>query len=233
MKFITALIFAFLALTSATIVTKDEELFIPTSVATILSPNKMTRLRQKIRAVGGCNINICFAIDGSGSISKQEFQNEINFVLDTVSVLVDNPVEFAATQYATSNYEISPLTADDESFILDVNGTKRFGGYSFVVGGVNYCFSQLRRRPDEANHIVLLGDGLSNIGASAVKRADLFRYLGGTLSVVGAGFPDNDILLKIAGGNKDLVYEVSDFLDVLSLEEFIEAIVIDICELGS
>lgn len=191
----------------------------------------MTRLRQKLRAVGGCNANICFAIDGSGSISLKEFRNEVNFVLDTVSVLVDNAIEFAATQYATSNYEIFPLTVDDESFILAINNTQHVGGFSFVAGGVNYCFSQLWRRRGEANHIVLLGDGRSNIGASAIGRADLFRKVGGSLSVVGAGFEDNEVLLKIAGGNEDLVYEVSDFLDILSLERFIEGIVIDICNL--
>lgn len=203
-----------------------------TNTARILSQSRKERLQEKIDAVGGCNANICFAIDGSGSIAAGEFTNEKNFVLDVVSVLTDNPVEFAATQYATSTNPIQALTADDETFISKVSRTRQVKGASFIAGGINYCFSQLFQRQGEVNQIVLLGDGRSNIGASAVQRADLFRSIGGVVSVVGAGFANDKVLLDIAGGNKDLVYEVKDFFDVLKLEIFIEQLVGDICSLS-
>ncbi len=187
-------------------------------------------LKRRIKAAGGCNANVCFAIDGSGSISTAEFNNQKNFVLDLVSVLaVDEAAEVAACQYASAVSPIQPLTVDTAKFNLAVDRANQVSGQSFVVGGVNYCFSQLWRRRGEANKIVLLGDGRSNIGSSAVERADLFRKLGGSVSAVGAGFKDDRELLRIAGGNKDLVFQADSFLDVLTLQSFIEGLVSQIC----
>lgn len=187
-------------------------------------------LRRRVEAAGGCNANVCFAIDGSGSISDTEFTNQKNFVLDVVSVLaVDDAAEVAACQYATAVSPIQRLTPDTVRFNLAVNGATQLGGQSFVVGGINYCFSQLWRRRGEANKIVYLGDGRSNIGGEAVDRADLFRLLNGSVAAVGAGFPDNAELLRIAGGDPGLVYEADSFLDVLTLQSFIESLVTQIC----
>ncbi len=188
-------------------------------------------LARRVKAAGGCNANVCFAIDGSGSISEVEFNNQRNFVLDIVSVVsVDDAAEVAACQYASSVNPIQPLTADIAKFNVAVNHTRQVSGQSFVVGGINYCFSQLWRRRGEANKIVLLGDGRSNIGSSAVARADLFRAVGGRVAAVGAGFKDDTELLRIAGGNKNLVYQASSFRDVLTLQSFIEKLVSQICE---
>jgi len=187
-------------------------------------------LKRRIKAAGGCNANVCFAIDGSGSISTAEFNNQKNFVLDLVSVLaVDEAAEVAACQYASSVSPIQPLTVDTAKFNLAVDRANQVSGQSFVVGGVNYCFSQLWRRRGEANKIVLLGDGRSNIGSSAVQRADLFREQGGSVCAVGAGFKDDRELLRIAGGNKNLVFQTDSFLDVLTLQGFIEGLVSQIC----
>ncbi len=187
-------------------------------------------LKRRVKAAGGCNANVCFAIDGSGSISTAEFNNQKNFVLDLVSVLaVDDAAEVAACQYASAVSPIQPLTVDTARFNLAVDRARQVRGQSFVVGGVNYCFSQLWRRRGEANKIVLLGDARSNIGSSAVRRADLFREVGGSVCAVGAGYTDDRELLAIAGGNKNLVFQADSFLDVLTLQSFIEKLVKQIC----
>eukprot|EP00171_Calliarthron_tuberculosum_P002252 IDg2252t1 len=78
-------------------------------------------LKQKIKRVGGCSANICFAIDGSGSITRTEFENQKNFILDVASVIsVNNAAKFAAVQYATSVVPIIPLTANTAIFDLAV-----------------------------------------------------------------------------------------------------------------
>lgn len=200
-----------------------------------LSGAARAQMRDRLISAGGCSANVCFAIDGSGSISREEFDNQRNFVLDIVSVIADDQVtgdratEVAAVQYATSNNPITPLTTDIASFNLRVNSVQQVGGASFVVGGINYCFSQLFRRSGEANKIVLLGDGRSNIGSSAVDRADLFRTVNGSVCTVGAGFPDNSELLAISGDDPDLVFEVDSFFDVLALEKLVETLVFRIC----
>lgn len=187
-------------------------------------------LRRRLIDVGGCNANVCFAIDGSGSISREAFINQTQFVQDIVSVIaVDQPVEVAAVQYATANSPITPLTVNIGNFNVLLENLAQTKGASFVVGGINYCFSQLFRRRGEANKIVLLGDGRSNIGSSAIARADLFRSVGGNVCVVGAGFTDDDELLAIAGGDPSLVFQVDSFLDTLALEFIIEDLVFGIC----
>ena len=196
----------------------------------ILTPAQAEKLRQRVRAAGGCNANVCFAIDGSGSMPPAEFQAEKNFVLDLISIIaVDKPVEVSAVQYATANTAISPLTVDIEGFNLNVQKTKQMKGKSFLVGGVNYCFAQLFRRRSEAIKIIMLGDGESNIGGDAVKRANLFRAIGGDLSVVAAGFPNDKQLLKLAGGDPFKVFDVASFFDTLALQIIIEELVLDVC----
>ncbi len=187
-------------------------------------------LQKQLKSVGGCNANVCFAIDGSSSISSAEFQNEKNFVLDVVSIISrDQPVELAAAQYSTSVVPITPLTPNVTEFDKSVQNSSQIGGASFVVGAVNYCFSQLLRRPGEANQMVILGDGRSNIGSSTVNRADFFRQMGGSLSTVAAGFADDKELLAIAGGDRNMVFRVNSFADVLALHEVIKKLVFRVC----
>ncbi|KAI0563991.1 von Willebrand factor A-like protein [Gracilaria domingensis] len=186
-------------------------------------------LRRRIKAAGDCNLNICFAIDGSSSISDTEFVNERNFVLDVSSVVVDKTVELGAVQYSTSVRTITPLTPDSATFNLLVNFEQQLGGASFVVGGINACFSQLAGRPNEPGKIVLLGDGRSSMGSDAAERADLFRSIGGSVCVVGAGFADDAELMRIAGGDRSLVFEVDNFLDVLALERVVEDLAVQMC----
>jgi len=195
-----------------------------------LSEEVRADLRRQLKSVGGCNANVCFAIDGSSSISKTEFENEKSFVLDVVSIIsMDQPVELAAAQYSTSIAPISPLTPYVANFDNSMQEAKQIGGASFVVGGVNYCFSQLMKRSGEANQMVILGDGRSNIGSRAVSRADLFRRMGGGLSTVAAGFSDGKELLAIAGGNRNMVFRVNSFADVLALHEVIKKLVFRVC----
>ncbi len=180
--------------------------------------------------MGGCNANVCFAIDGSSSIPKAEFENEKNFVLDVVSIISrDQPVELAAAQYSTSIAPITRLTPYAASFGKSIWRGRQIGGASFVVGGINYCFSQLIRRPREANQMVILGDGRSNIGSDAVRRADLFRRMGGSLSTVAAGFADDKQLLAIAGWDRNMVFRVDSFADVLALQKVIKKLVFRVC----
>lgn len=201
------------------------------SVSRRINPEKIAALRNNLRRSGGCSANVCFAIDGSGAISDEEFLNEKNFVLDVVSVIaVDQPVELAAAQYATPTRNIHRLTSDIASFILAVQGTTQLKGRSKLAGGVNYCFSQLASQRRHPNKLVLLGDGRSDLGSDAVRRANHFRRKTGSVSVVAAGFPDPHRLLALAGGKANNVFQVSSFIDVLQLQAQIERLVENICK---
>lgn len=194
-------------------------------------PSRPAELRKKLFAVRGCNPNICFAIDGSESINETEFNNEKNFVLDFEAVInADGPVALAAVQYATGNMAITPLTFDSKKFNLKVNAARQMGGASFLADGINYCFHQLRTRRGEANKIVILVDGKSNLGANAVNLANLFRKSGGEVIVVAARFPDYDKLLGLAGNKTENILEVTSFLDVSALWVLVGDLVVGVCD---
>lgn len=197
----------------------------------ITSRISAAQLRDLQRRVAGCNANVCFAIDGSGSISPANFEAQKEFVQDVATIIADgtNPVELAAVQYGTSSSAIIQLTLNTNAFQLAIKRTPQIGGLTFVNAGINFCFSQLWRRRGEANKIVLLGDGRTTIGSNAVRRADLFRRVGGDVCTVGAGFQDPRELLAIAGGDPARVFQVDDFISALELQYIIEDIVLDIC----
>ena len=226
MKFFTTLLmFVVCAACVAAAPTKKDML----PVSSRLTTAQLLDLRRRVQ---GCNANVCFAIDGSADIDTANFEAQKNFVLDVVTVIADgsNPVELAAVQYGTSASAISALTLDPERFNAAVARTSQLRSDStFVAAGINFCFSQLFRRRNEANKIVLLGSGRSTIGANAVSRANLFRRFKGQVCTVGAGFTDNSQLLAIAGGDPARVFEVDNFIDVLDLQFIVEDIVLDIC----
>ena len=93
---------------------------------TRLAKTKVEEIQERLAKAGGCNANICFAIDGSGSMSDEEFTNQKNFVLDVASIIgVDEVAEFAAVQYSTATSRITPLTVDNAEFIEKVLHAKQ------------------------------------------------------------------------------------------------------------
>lgn len=193
----------------------------------------MKSIRKKVKEAGGCKATVCFALDGSGAIPLQGFINERNFALDVVSVIaVDEKVELSAVQYASHRHVVSTITTDASKFVLATQNEKQSGGKSFTAGGIALCSSLLRKSKSNARKIVLFTDGKTSVGRNAAWRAELFRFMGGDLSVVEAGVPDRRAISAIAGFNKNRLFNVKSFLDVLALQNVIEQLVFNICELG-
>lgn len=159
-----------------------------------------------------------------------EFEAQKNFVLDLTSIIgVDQTVELAAVQYATFYSYISQLTSDVAGFTLAIDGTTQIGGLSRTAIGIGRCGRQLLTRPNGANKIILLGDGNTSIGRSALRRARRVSSWGIDISVVAAGEANLSLLQRIAGGRAERVFDVHSFLDVLALQQIIEKLVGQIC----
>ncbi len=118
---------------------------------------------------------------------------------------------------------------DLNKFRLAVDRVRQVQGRSFVVGSIDYCTSQLLLRVGEPNKVVILSDGRCKFNSTALARLNLFRMVGGSVSAVGAGSKDDGALLRIAGGNKDLVFQVDSCVDVLTLQGSIGRLVSQIC----
>lgn len=194
---------------------------------TRLSRSVISSLQQKVRNEGGCNVNVCFAIDGSGSISKKEFDEEISFVLDTLAVIgADRLAGLAATQIGAVSSPISSLTFDVAAFKNALLETRFLGAESSNIrDALSFCVTELLEDTSGPKKIVVLTDGRANVGGDPAQVANSFRAAGGEVCAVGVGLRDEPSLLKLVGGRSERVLAIDDFFNLLStLEDFIKQI---------
>lgn len=185
---------------------------------------KLERLQEMVERKGSCNPNLCFALDGSASISSDDYRAQKEFV-ELVAAIVgtDEDAEFAAVQYGFRNRKISGMTNDVNSFLLKVDGSGHARAPVTRIGqGIRFCMKTLRKRIGDANKIVVLGDGRSrHIGPRKIKKTR-----GIEVCAVGVGFQNKDILTAIAGGDPNRVFAVDEYFELIDV---VESIVRDVC----
>lgn len=182
--------------------------------------------RQKV-VDKGCEVNLCFGIDGSNSTNPIEFKKQVDFVDLMVNILTtDEGGNFCAVQYSTFNSAISSLTSKKKSFIRKLHRAVQNGGLSNIGGALGYLHFQLRPRVEDANKIVLLGDGFDSQGADPVLVANRIHLEGTTdICAVEVGNADSELLAKITGDENRVVH-LDNFFE---LGEIIVGLVNDIC----
>lgn len=224
MKFSTNLLFCIFGAVCVACAPANEEVL---PIASRLTNQELADLRRRVK---GCNANVCFAIDGSGSISESQFRSELSAALDTISLLApDRDLEIAAVQYGDRNSVISRLTPDIDAVKEGINNATQTGGSSAMRRAISFCTRELTRRSGEPMKMILIGDGRSDRPAAALRRANRFRALGGEVCVVGAGLADPVRLLALAGGDPSKVFEVDNLLDLIEVKFLVEAMVDEIC----
>ncbi|CAN8073469.1 unnamed protein product [Agarophyton chilense] len=191
------------------------------SMSTAIAPRRTNLIDHKDmehseRMATECNVNICFAIDGSGSINRDEFEIQKDLILDVVSVIsTENAgsLQFAAVQYGTRPIPISPLTTDFSGFLLSVARTLSVTSPSSSLDtGIAYCEVELMKQTDANSFIVLLGDFRDNSQGHPVTRAGTFRKFfepKGRLDTVGVGIFDSILSQRIAGAGGGKAFEIS------------------------
>ncbi|KAI0563990.1 von Willebrand factor A-like protein [Gracilaria domingensis] len=159
------------------------------------------------------DINLCFALDGSSSISSAAFQTQKSVVQNVVKAIPtdDEGVRLSAVQYGASVTSISPSTMDRTAFVSDLRSSQQLKSKgTFVTAGLNYCISEIFRTPGSKNVIVLFGDGDNNIGSDPGGRASLFLKFGGVVLSVGVGRSQNmKSLTEIAGNDPGSVFSIN------------------------
>lgn len=221
MKFVFAVLVSFIASTTVSALNLPKH--------NLLSRALVTKLRRTVRQKS-CNLNLCFAIDGSSSITADNFESVKNFV-EIITVLVDpdSGAKYAATQFGDSSETISPLINDFDAFTQALRNANPNGDSSSAIGaGILFCDEQLEGSLGNANKIVVITDGLNTAGMDPVIRANNFRLRdpNGDLCTVGIGSSDNSQLLAIAGGDPRKVLTVSDYVDLV---ESLEALMSRVC----
>lgn len=214
-----------------------------TALRSVLDPNSLlTKSEENMKFVKAamdvvrkkkCNLNICFAVDGSGYMHGKDFKMQLDFInLVAGIVSLDPTSRYAAIQYGRRSSVISRLTRDTKSFLLNVKGTvQQCSSRTFVARGISRCARQLRRAKRGAKKIVVLGDGRSRFQTYgpprdpvSVSQAFLSDPSHG-ICAVGVNFRDTSMLEQITG-DASKVFMVSDWESVL---DALDALVVQVC----
>lgn len=191
------------------------------------------------RFLDGCNPNICFALDGSASIGRDNYEVQKEIVLLIAAIIgANDEATFSAVQYGFVNSPICNVDGDAERFISKLKASEyQDASETFVGAGLAYCISQLATRTGEPAKILLFGDGGATLGRltgplSPTSLADSFRARSpdNRVCAVTVNFPTKPpLFVEIVGGedNRNLVTDVEGWPPILNrLEDFIR----NICE---
>lgn len=186
---------------------------------------RLRALRQDVQN-RGCNVNVCFAVQGDGFITPIEFFDQINF-LDLIATVLatDEPSGLCAVQYGRLTTTISPLTDNRELFAKRLDKTTQVGGDdSNMAAALGYTAFQLR--PQEgAKKIVLFADGFESVGMDPTAIVKRIQEDNIQICAVGVGEFSVARLQGIVG-NPNHVLGIDGYFELL---EIIDALVFDIC----
>lgn len=188
----------------------------------------------------GCNLNVCFALDGSNSVGRRNYELQKQFVLLIAAIIgADEDSAFAAVQYGVPMERISAIERDASRFLERVRLSNfRNSNRVLLAGGLSFCTTIFRTRTDEVNKIVVLGDGQSKFGGRGgplgpVGVAKTFRDLspGNSVCAVAVGFEEKpQLFLDVVGNNPRLVIRADGWPTVLNKAR---TLVRQICERAS
>lgn len=190
-----------------------------------------------------CAANVCFAMDGSASISDQEYELQQSFVAAAVAILGG----YANTKVAVVEYggiidPIFPLGTPNDFTLIDIlTDTSLQSILTFVGPALGWCEKEFRKMPNAVQKMVILGDGQSSLGdigrfgftrfgAVGISRAFIRRSVGNDVcaAIIGRGnvTKNRDFFLAMVLQRRNRVFGVPRWLEILNL---IDDLFNDIC----
>lgn len=194
--------------------------------------NKIVKLQDMIVQNGGCNANLCFALDG---MSKADYERQLEFVqLIAATVAIDERVQMSAYQYGRTLHRISSYTDNINAFMMKLGSSSRYitKGNVFLAPALKQCKRDFAGNPEDANKIVIIADGRANQAnrQEAINVAKAFRSPGGNgaICAVHVKKSKHSFLSKVVQNPRFLlqVDEYDRFADILG------NIVRNVCEVN-
>lgn len=166
-------------------------------------PFALVRDLQRRVLEQGCDANICFALDGSGSISEEEFKLSRHFAQDIVSILADRSnARYGGNQFGRTANGIARLTKDRVYFATAMENERFLNSKQSNMGaGIRFCDKSLAGYYLQANKIVVISDGRNRYIGNPVRSANNFKRRephGRISSVIVGGHPDYNTLNQIS-----------------------------------
>lgn len=187
---------------------------------------KLQALRQDVHN-SGCNINLCFVIQGDEYTDMLGFYDQTTFADLVANILTtDEAGGLCAVQYGRSTTVISALTDRRELFFERLDEAAPVGGYDSNIGGaLGYAMNQLAPRLEDANKVILFADGMRTTGypPSLVAKELIGRRM--AISAVGVGKVSIAGLKQIVNDD-NLIYQISAYFEII---EVADALVRSVC----
>lgn len=190
-----------------------------------------------------CAANVCFAMDGSASISGREYELQQSFVATAIAILGGyQGTKVAVVEYGGVIDPIVPLQTPSDLTLVDVIlDTSLESVLTFVGAGLGWCVKEFRKDPQAVQKIVVLGDGQTSLGdigrfgftrfgAVGISRAFIRKSVGNDVSaaIIGRGKVrrNRDFFLSVVLRRRSRVFGVPRWLNIVNL---IEELFTDIC----
>jgi Ca-activated chloride channel family protein len=165
--------------------------------------------------------SLTFVIDGSGSMADR---GKLDLVKQSLELLVDrltpNDTVAIVAYSDTAWVVLEPTSASERGWISYGIQQLTAGGSTNVEAGLRlgYQYANYTYSTDRVNRVILLSDGVANVGAtgpgSILESISQYASLGITLSSMGFGLGEyNDALMEQLANQGDGTYAYIDDLD--------------------
>lgn len=177
-----------------------------------------------------CSLNICFAFDGSRSISRKAFDNQKLCTTKFAGVVKfgSTPSKLSAVQYATIVKRIQRPTRNDELFIKKINRMKQMKGERNIASGIIGCRFLLDSARRQARHMIIMTNGAKPFSSTAMAEAKEFRRTGGLVTIVTVGNRDASVVKKLKA-SFGKIYNARNFAEELEILKISRALGKRVC----
>jgi Ca-activated chloride channel family protein len=173
-------------------------------------------------------VNVAIVLDKSGSMGGEKIQQARAAAITAVNRLAANDIVSIITYDDSVSVVVPATKLTDKATVIQAINRISAGGSTALFAGVSKGAAEVRKFLDETrvNRVILLSDGLANVGPSSPgDLAALGSSLGResiTVSTIGLGLGYNEDLMtqlaSTADGNHDFVENASDLTRIFDRE---------------
>lgn len=182
------------------------------SLAASLGFFRLVALQRNVFIRDACDLRLCFALDGSNSITRADYELQKDFVKLVASVANVDGATSSAVQYGTINEPISARTGDASVFRSRVDASKfQASDGAFIGAGLGFCITDVQMgRPGDGRKVILLGNGRGDFASTFLEQVLSALKRGDELLAVGVGKRQNvSALVEATGGKPGNFYSIA------------------------
>ena len=172
--------------------------------------------------------NVVIVLDKSGSMQGEKIRRARDAAIDALHLLGPGDIVSVVTYDSTVNVLVPATKMTDRKSVIAKIRDITAGGNTALFGGVSKGAAEIRKFLDKqrVNRVVLLSDGLANVGPSApgelgsLGASLLKENISVTTLGLGLGY-NEDLMAQLAsqsGGNHYFIEQASELADIFRRE---------------